>query len=168
VSSVRVEGPDDHAAVHEVHVAAFGRPVEADLLDALRADGDLVPELSLVAEQDGVIVGHVAFSRASVADGIPVLVLGPVGVRPEHQRRGIGAALIREGLERAAATDAAFVVLLGHPAYYPRFGFEPAASFGLRAPVPVPPQAWMARPLPARPRGVAGVVAWARAFTDLG
>jgi putative acetyltransferase len=154
--------------VHAVHEAAFGRAVEADLLDALREDGDLVPELSLVAVEDDVVVGHVAFSRTTVADGTPVLLLGPIGVRPEHQRRGIGDALIREGLERAAATDAAFVVLLGHPSYYPRFGFEPAASFGLRAPVPVPPQAWMACPLPGRPRGVAGVVAWPRAFADLG
>jgi putative acetyltransferase len=89
-----------------------------------------------------------------------VLALGPVGVLPELQRGGAGSALIREALHRAAATDFPLVVLLGHPAYYPRFGFEPAAELGLDAPWDVPPEAWLALRLPAYRDDIRGTMVY--------
>jgi putative acetyltransferase len=165
---VRVERPEDRAAIRRVHEAAFGRPDEADLVDALRADGDLVPELCLVAERDGEVVGHVAFSRARLDAGVEVLALAPVGVLPEHQGQGAGAALNRTALERAAETPFPLVVVLGHAAYYPRFGFEPAAPLGVLAPFEVPDENWMALKLPAYRPDARGTVRYAAAFAAAG
>ena len=88
---VRQERPEDAAAIRRVHEAAFGQPAEADLVDALRAAGDLVPELCLVAERGGEVVGQIAFSRARLDSGDTVLALAPVGVLPEHQGSGVGS-----------------------------------------------------------------------------
>ncbi|WP_201931855.1 GNAT family N-acetyltransferase [Nocardioides donggukensis] len=131
----------DRPGIHAVHVAAFGRPgvsvvAEAGLVDALRADGDAVPALSLVAEADGTVVGHVVCSRAHI-DSRPALGLGPLGVLPEHQGRGVGSALMHGVLAAADALDEPAVVLLGDAGYYRRFGFEPARPLGV---VPVHPE----------------------------
>jgi putative acetyltransferase len=125
VIEVRPERPADRAAVRHVVEAAFGRREEADLVDALR--NDPAWELSLVAEVDGAVAGHILFTRARVDDGPEVLALAPLAVLPEHQRTGVGAALMGEGLRRVGEP----VVVLGHPDYYARFGFEPAARVGL-------------------------------------
>ena len=161
---VRQERPEDAAAIRRVHEAAFGQPAEADLVDALRAAGDLVPELCLVAERGGEVVGHIAFSRARLDSGDTVLALAPVGVLPEHQGAGVGSALNRAALERAAATDYPLVVVLGHAAYYPRFGFEPAAPLGVLAPFAVPDENWMALQLPAYRPDARGTLRYAAAF----
>jgi putative acetyltransferase len=109
-----------------VHQRAFApSTAEATLVDELRAAGDLVAELCLVAVRDGAVGGHVAYSRARVA-GHSVLALAPLAVLPEHQRTGVGALLMRASLERARRTPFTAVVVLGHPAYYVRFGFTPA------------------------------------------
>jgi putative acetyltransferase len=118
---IREERDGDRAAVRAVEVAAFGRHVEADIVDALREDPAWA--LSLVAELDDVIVGHLLFSRGSRG----VMTLGPLAVLPSHQRRGIGTALMHGGLARIHGP----VVLLGHPDYYPRFGFRPAFPLGI-------------------------------------
>jgi putative acetyltransferase len=120
VISVREERADDREAVRRAEEAAFGRAEEADIVDALR--GDEAWALSLVAEVDGEIVGHLLFSRGDRA-----MTLGPLAVLPEHQRSGVGAALMREGLARIDEP----VVLLGHPQYYTRFTFRPAAPLGI-------------------------------------
>lgn len=126
---IRPEVPDDIAVIHSVHAAAFPTEEEARLVDALRIAGRLA--VSLVAEEKGQVVGHIAFSPVTV-DGIAGgLGLAPLAVVPEYQRRGIGGELVQKGLAYAAAAAAGFVVVLGHPAYYPRFGFRPAAAFGL-------------------------------------
>ena len=161
---VRQERPEDAAAIRRVHEAAFGQPAEADLVDALRAAGDLVPELCLVAERGGEVVGQIAFSRARLDSGDTVLALAPVGVLPEHQGGGVGSALNRAALERAAATDYPLVVVLGHAAYYPRFGFEPAAPLGVLAPFAVPDENWMALKLPAYRPDARGTLRYAAAF----
>jgi putative acetyltransferase len=132
---VREERPADFASVHAVQSAAFGRSGEADLVDALR--GRAEPALSLVAELAGRIVGHVFFSpirlEASGADAAPpVAGLAPIGVLPELQGRGIGARLVRDGLERCAALGWRAVFLVGDPGYYARFGFALAAPLGFR------------------------------------
>ncbi len=127
--SIRPEQPDDRAAIYAVHAAAFATPAEARIVDALRAAGRLA--VSLVAETDGRIVGHIAFSPVTVAGAADGLGLGPVAVLPAFQRRGIGSTLISEGLAECARIGVGFVVVLGEPAYYGRFGFMPAAGWGL-------------------------------------
>ncbi len=127
---IRAEQPGDAAAVHAVVLAAFGRPAEADLVTALAADGDVA--ISLLAEMDGAIVGHVLFSP--VAAPFRALALAPVGVAPAHQRRGIATALIREGIDQARRAGWAAVFVLGDPAYYGRFGFDAALANGFVTP----------------------------------
>ena len=159
---MRPERPEDFAAIRAVHERAFAPSgEEAELVEALRRSGDM--ELCLVGMAEDAVVAHIAFSRAHVGDH-PVLALAPMGVLPEHQRRGIGSALVTEGLRRAAETDFPLVVVLGHPAYYPRFGFEPAEPLGITAPFTVPAEAWMAHRLPAYRPDVRGTVAYAAAF----
>ena len=126
VPVIRDEGPMDRAAVRAVIEAAFARPDEADLVDRLREDGDR--EVSLVAVEGGEIVGHVLFSKMSAP--FRALGLAPVAVAPARQRSGIGSRLIRAGLERARAAGWQGVFVLGDPAYYRRFGFDPALAAG--------------------------------------
>ena len=126
---VRPEEADDVAGIFAVHAAAFPSDAEARLVDALRAAGRLA--ISLVAEDDGRVVGHVAFSPVSVGGATGGLGLAPLAVAPGSQRRGIGGELVRAGLAAAARAGAGFVVVLGHPAYYPRFGFRLASDCGL-------------------------------------
>ena len=165
---IRPERPGDGAAIRRVHAGAFPGPGEADLVDALRAAGDLVGDLCLVAERDGEVVGHVAISRAELDSGVAVLALAPVGVLPAQQRAGIGSVLMRAVVERAAATDFPLIVLLGHADYYPRFGFEPADPLGVHAPFDVPPENWMAYRLPAHTPRAPATVRYADAFAALG
>jgi putative acetyltransferase len=163
---IRTEAPGDREAVRRVNEAAFDTPEEADLVDALRASGDAVPELCLVAVEDGEVVGHICFSRAALDPGTTeILALAPMAVEPARQRRGIGSELVREALERANATAFPLVVVLGHPDYYPRFGFDPASAYGIECPYDgVPPEAWMAQPLAAYEPGTSGTVVYSDAF----
>lgn len=155
--STRPETSADVTTIHAINSAAFERPAEADLVDALRADTSAwIDGLSVVTEAtDGTLVGHVLFTRCHV-DGHPALALAPCAVLPEFQRTGAGAAAIRAGLESARALGENLVLVLGHADYYPRFGFTPASGFGVRAPFEVPDEAMMALSLdPSRetPRG---------------
>jgi putative acetyltransferase len=169
VVDVRPEAAPDHDAVRRVHELAFAPSGdEAKLVDELRAAGDLVPDLCLVAVEDDEVVGHIAYSRARLESGHEVLALAPMGVLPERQRDGIGSALVRASLERAAATDFPLVVVLGHPAYYPRFGFEPGAASGVLDPYGVPQEAWMVHRLPAYTPEARGLVTYAEAFSLVG
>jgi putative acetyltransferase len=128
-TSVRPEEPGDQDAIRAVHQAAFPTPAEARLVDALRAAGKL--SISLVAERYGVVVGHIAFSPVEVNGAAGGLGLAPVAVLPVCQRKGVGQQLILAGLGYCKGEGAPFVVVLGHPTYYPRFGFAPAAPLGL-------------------------------------
>jgi putative acetyltransferase len=128
---IRPEEPRDHARVHALQRAAFGRPAEADLVDALRAAAR--PQLSLVAERAGQLVGHVFFSPVSIegAAAAPACAgLAPLGVWPAAQGGGVGSALVHAGLAGSALLGWRAVFLLGDPAYYARFGFELAAPRG--------------------------------------
>lgn len=122
---IRQETEGDKLGIRAVNLSAFGRKDEARLVEDLRSEG--YARLSLVAEEAGRIVGHIMFSEAVIRteDGeVEILVLGPVAVVKERQGRGIGSALIREGLDRCARRGHRTVVLVGHPGYYPRFGFS--------------------------------------------
>ena len=141
---IRLEQPADVAAIHAINGAAFETSAEADLVDALRAQA--APTISLVADHDGSIVGHILFSPVSLTghDELKIMGLAPMAVVPAQQRRGIGSALVREGLEHCRARGSGAVVVLGHPEFYPRFGFVPASRFGITSEYDVPDEAFMA------------------------
>jgi putative acetyltransferase len=131
--SIRRERPEDIAAVRAVNEAAFEQTTEADISDALR---DVCPDvLSLVAESDGETVGHILFSPVTIEGGSQSrqgMGLAPMAVTPDRQRQGIGSELVQAGLEILRKQGCPFVIVLGHPAFYPRFGFVPASRYGLR------------------------------------
>jgi putative acetyltransferase len=127
--TIRPEGPFDVPAIHAVHLAAFGTDVEARLVEALRAAGRL--SISLVADAGGAVVGHVAFSPVTVGATAGGLGLAPVAVLPGVQGRGIGSRLVEEGLKHARSSGVPFLVLLGEPGFYARFGFRAASAHGL-------------------------------------
>ncbi len=162
--AVREEIPDDTAAIRGVETAAFARPAEAWLVDRLRDAESLA--MSLVATLDDAVVGHAALSPVTIAGvGSPVLGLGPVAVRPELQRCALGARLVEESLARARERGVAAVVVLGHPHYYPRFGFVPASRFALRYATPVPDDAFMVAELvPGALAAATGLVRYHAAF----
>lgn len=142
---LREETAADLSAIATVNQAAFGRPEEALLVDALRVAGVLT--LSLVALADDEVVGHIAFSPVTIAvarGSVAAIGLAPMAVAPAWQRRGVGARLIGEGLDRLRTASHRVVVVLGHPGYYPRFGFAPASRFGLRWEQPAADPSFMA------------------------
>ncbi|MEU5260242.1 N-acetyltransferase [Amycolatopsis sp. NPDC021455] len=170
---IRRETPADRAAIHAVHSAAFRReegvtPVEAPLVDELRAEGDLIGALSLVAVHDGDIVGHVCCSRARLGDDARAAVgLGPLGVLPEHQASGVGSALMHAVVGAADALGYGLVVLLGEPAYYERFGFVTASDLSITAPDPQWGRYFQARTLAAYQPAQAGAFEYAPAFSRI-
>lgn len=127
---IRREAPGDEPSIHRVHLLAFSSSAEPDLVDALRRSGSAV--LSLVAEIDGEIVGHVLFSRLDAP--MRALALAPVGVLPERQGRGVGSLLIRTGLREAQKEGWSAVFVVGDPAYYERFGFNVGAAESFQSP----------------------------------
>ncbi|HGG57283.1 MAG TPA: N-acetyltransferase [Nannocystis exedens] len=165
---VREELPGESEAIAALNLAAFGQAGEGALVDALRAAGALT--LSLVATAGGgeTIIGHIAFSRVEIsgpAGEATAVGLAPMAVSPEHQRQGVGARLIAEGLARLRAAGHRAVIVLGHPEYYPRFGFVRASVFGLRWEHPAPDEAFMAIELVAGAlAGIRGVVRYRREF----
>jgi len=129
MTMIRPERPGDEPAIRAVHVASFPTEAEARLVDLLRSAGRL--SLSLVAEVDGAIVGHVAFSPVTTTSGATGAGLAPLAVSPSHQRRGVGGMLIEEGLAACRTAGFGWAVVLGEPHYYGRFGFHPAPGVGL-------------------------------------
>ena len=168
---VRRERPADYAAVRRVHEAAFRPPiggdaVEARLVDELREDAGFLPHLSLVAVDRDDVIGHVIATRGWLEPlGHPVLGLGPLGVRPERQRAGVGTVLVHALLAVAEAADERLVALLGSPDYYRRFGFVPAAEQGITAPDPTWGVHFQVRHLNGRP--VQGAFRYAEPFSRL-
>jgi putative acetyltransferase len=140
---IRAETAADHPMIRQVNEAAFGGAEEADLVEALRRERVVL--LSVVAESDGRIVGHILFSRMSIetpTGAIAAAALAPLAVLPDCQRRGIGGGLIRYGLDAMRALGERIVIVVGHPAYYPRFGFSTAQARSLEN--PFSPDAFMA------------------------
>ncbi len=162
---IRLEQPGDRSAIRAVNEAAFETTAEANIVDTLRAKSKAL--VSLVAEAQGRIVGHILFSPVSLAGHSDLLLLGlgPMAVVPEHQRRGVGSALVRRGLELCREQGFAAVVVLGHPEYYPRFGFAPASRYGIRSEYDVPDEAFMIVELrPGSLQGFSGRVTYDEAF----
>ena len=166
---IRPEHPGDLAAIRFVNERAFGTSAEADLVDTLRARQKVV--LSLVAVLDGRVVGHILFSPAAIESGgelFPVVTLAPMAVLPEYQRKGVGSLLVSTGLEELRRAGYDCVVVLGHPEYYPRFGFVPVSKHGIRCEFDVPDEAFMVIELrPGALHGRAGVVRYQPEFKDV-
>lgn len=165
---IRQETPADYDVIHRVVQEAFASAAhrdgtEQDLVAALRKGEAYIPELALVALQDGKIVGHILFTRATI-EGRPTLALAPLAVLPESQRQGIGSALVREGHRIAAAMGFECSVVLGDSAYYARFGYVPASRFGIRAPFPVADANFMVVRLQPEVDLPIGMVCYAAAF----
>ena len=165
---IRPETEADRAAVRAVNEAAFETPAEADLVEALRASG--VSLVSLVAEADGEIIGHILFSPVLLnghAD-LNLMSLGPMAVAPDRQRKGVGSALVRQGLMCCKDLGARAVVVVGHSEYYPRFGFTPASRYALRCEYDVPEDVFMVAELEAGAlNGAYGVVRYHDAFAGV-
>ncbi len=141
---IRKEEPADIDAVRRLNELAFGGPLEAGIVDRLRERcEDLI---SLVAEEEGSVVGHILFSPVEIESGdkmYPGMGLAPMAVLPDYQRQGIGSELVRAGLAEVRERDCFFVIVLGHPEYYPRFGFEPASKHGIGCEWEVPDEVFM-------------------------
>lgn len=162
--TTRVETTADFAAIRAVNLAAFPTPLEADLIEALRADPAWIDGLSLVAQTpDGTIVGFALLTRCYVDDS-PALVLGPCAVLPAYQKTGAGSAVIRAAFDAARARGENLVTCLGHPDYYPRFGFTPASAHGIRTPFEVPDEAMMILALDANAPTPAGTIRYPEPF----
>lgn len=167
-TTVRAETPADYEAIASLTRCAFNNEAEVNLINALRqqaADG-----IALVAEQHGQIVGHILFSAATL-DNAPktrLMALAPMAVSNVLQHQGIGSALVRAGLEQCKKQGVAAVVVMGHPAYYPRFGFTPASRFNISCPWQAPDNAFMLLELtPGALKGKSGQVQYHPAFATL-
>lgn len=165
---IRREEAKDEWAIYSLVKRAFETAARADgneqdLVNALRKGEAYIPALSLVAETDGKIVGHIMFTKAAVGDAA-VLALAPLSVLPEYQKRGIGTALIREGHQIARELGYGYSIVLGSETYYPRMGYLPADTFGIKAPFDVPRENFMACRLTGDAPPVHGAVRYGKEF----
>ncbi len=165
---IRQERADDYNAVFQVVSEAFSHAEHSDgneqeLVTLLRAGSSFIPELSLVAVEDGKIVGHILFTKISIGN-CTELALAPLSVLSAYQRRGIGLTLIREGHRIAKQLGYGYSVVLGSPAYYPRAGYLPASLYGIEAPFEVQDEYFMAFKLQDDAPRVNGVVKYDAAF----
>ena len=166
--SITSETPEDIAAIREVVTAAFGRPNEAELVEIIRNSPNFIPELSLVAKQDGKVVGHILFSLVAIETqqgNVEAQALAPLCVTPTHQRQNIGAQLVQAGLTKCRELDRNIIIVLGEPHYYQRFGFQTASKFGIQAPFSVPDEAFMVLELkPGALKNIRGIVRYPAYF----
>ena len=167
--TIRPEKEADFDAVRQVNTVAFGRAAEAALVDALRKAAD--PLISLVAVEDDQVVGHILFTPVTIESGdaeAPALGLAPMAVLPAYQRQGVGSQLVRAGLKECQRIGSNVVVVLGHPEYYPRFGFVPASQKGLSSEYPVPDEVFMVIELePGALRDRHGIVKYQPEFAEV-
>src|SRR5215470_1023512 len=167
--TIRLEKPEDIPAIRIVNGRAFGRMEEANLVDALRRNGKAT--ISLVAEDDGRVVGHILFSPVTIETSERELVgvgLAPMSVIPERQNQRIGSLLVEDGVRRCREEGRPFVVVLGHPDYYPRFGFVPAGRFGIKSEYDVANEVFMVKELQEGAlSGCAGVVKYQPEFNEV-
>jgi putative acetyltransferase len=166
--SIRPERPGDAPQVRDIHDVAFGGPLEGQIVDGIRGTDRWIPGGSLVAELDGTVVGHVLLSEGDLVadDGSArrIWVVGPLGVIPARQGRGVGSALMRSAIALAVERGQPVLALLGHAGYYRRFGFGSARALGLAPPQPWPDEHWLALPLPGWNNSIRGTVHYPAAF----
>ncbi len=166
---IRLEQPEDIAPVHQINAQAFGREAEANLVDALRRNGKAV--LSLVAEDNGRVVGYILFSPVTIETVTSAVVgigLAPLAVAPERQNEGIGSRLVEEGLRQCREAGHPFVVVLGHPEFYPRFGFVPAGRYNVKNEYDVRDEVFMIQELQQGSLlGIAGTAKYQNEFNEV-
>ncbi|WP_335871474.1 GNAT family N-acetyltransferase [Bacillus sp. 2205SS5-2] len=169
--NIRTEQPQDIDQITTITNAAFKGEGEAKLISLIRESDYFIPELSLVTEEDGEVIGHILFSKIFIqtnASKVSTLALAPMSVSPEKQRQGIGQQLVRAGLQTAKKLGCQHVFVLGHPEFYPKFGFTPSVEFSITPPFPVGPEYFMAIELQ---RGslseVAGQIVYSPPFSAL-
>lgn len=166
---IRPEQSEDIAMVHHVVHQAFGQQAEANLVDALRRNGKA--KICLVAEDNGRVIGHILFSEVMLEAGENRLIgigLAPLAVSPERQNEGIGSRLSEEGMSRCREAGYLFAVVLGHPEFYPRFGFVPASRFGVKSEYNVRDEVFMAMELQEGSlAGFAGVAKYQPEFSEV-
>ena len=166
---IRREQPEDIAMIHHVVHQAFGQAAEANLVDALRRNGKA--KISLVAEDNGRIIGHILFSEVVLEAGenrLTGIGLAPLAVTPERQNEGIGSRLSEEGMKHCREAGYPFAVVLGHPEFYPRFGFVPASRFGVKSEYDVRDEVFMAMELKEGSlAGFAGIVKYQPEFNEV-
>lgn len=165
---IRQETVDDYKEVYELITEAFATAEHADgneqdLMTALRKGDAFIPELSLVAEIDGRLAGHILYTKAKVND-VEVLALAPLSVRPEYQRQGVGTALINEGHKIAKSLGYQYSVVLGSETYYPRVGYIPAQQLGIEVPEGFPAENFMAIQLQENAQPLNGTITYAEEF----
>lgn len=168
---IRPETPADTSAITRVNDQAFGQPNEGKLIENLRRSENFIGALSLVAESEGKVVGHILFTKIKIvheSGQADSLALAPMSVLPAHQNQNIGSQLVKEGLKRATDLGYRSVIVLGHPAFYPRFGFQPASKWHIRCPFAVPDNVFMGLALvPGGLDGVQGMVEYGKAFQEM-
>jgi putative acetyltransferase len=144
---IRPERPGDEEAIAEVNRLAFGGEDEVGIIAGIRGSEYYIPELSMVAESDGKIIGHIMFSIITLVrfdrPAETILSLAPMAVDPGMQKKGIGTAMVKAGMDKARELGHTVIVVIGHPGYYPRFGFLPARDLGLDIGMEVPNEAFM-------------------------
>jgi putative acetyltransferase len=166
VVEIREERPGDIAAVRDVNKRAFGQDQEGNIVDALRSNGAVW--LSLVATLNGRVVGHIMYSPLSVGGDVTGAALGPMAVLPEYQRQGIGSKLIESGNRRLKDAGCPFVIVLGHANYYPRFGFRPASTHGIKCEWEVAGDVFMLLVLDQQKlQGVSGLAKYRHEFSSV-
>lgn len=165
---IRYEKPNDYPGIGTVNDLAFGQPNEGMLIEKLRSNSSFIKDLSLIAELEGKIIGHILFFPIWIKEGknkYQSLALAPMSVFPEHQKKGIGSQLIIKGLESSRELGFKSVIVLGYEFYYPRFGFTRASQWNIKAPFVVPDEVFMAIELvPAGLKGVSGLVEYPKEF----
>ena len=160
---IRDERPEDVVAIREVNRRAFGQKQEGNIVEALRANGAVV--LSLVATLNDRVVGHIMYSPATIGE-ITGAALGPMAVLPEYQRQGIGSKLVETGNQKLKQARCPFVIVVGHPNYYPRFGFKPASALAISCEWDVPDDVFMLLLLDEmKMMGVSGLVKYRHEFS---
>lgn len=165
---IRQETVKDYKEVYDIITKAFATAEHADgneqdLVVALRKGEAFIPELSLVAEKDGEIIGHIMFTKMKVGND-EVLALAPLSVKPGFQRQGVGRALIAEGHRIAKEMGYSYSVVLGSEIYYPKSGYMPAVNFGIQVPTDIPSENYMAIKLREDAKAISGPVTYAKEF----
>ncbi|OJJ14048.1 GNAT family N-acetyltransferase [marine bacterium AO1-C] len=169
--SIREENQEDYPQIYQLNALAFGQKNESKLVEKLRQTAHYIPELSLVATIEEKVIGFILFTHIQIIENklsYPSLALAPMAVHPDFQKEGIGSQLVKAGLDKAQKLGHPSVIVLGHPQYYPRFGFVSAARWNIRCPFEVPQEVFMALELnPGSLDDTSGIVRYADAFAEV-